>query len=104
MDDLEIVRATFIRDIFGLSDNEGSSHEILGYEYNSVPLVDEVLISNVIHEQDFNTGSHPISAIGMSFGNVDESLETYKDHAEEKGFAVARRSSTKDEDGQLKYV
>ncbi|KAK9121232.1 hypothetical protein Syun_018849 [Stephania yunnanensis] len=40
----------------------------------------------------------------MSFGGVDELLEIYQDHAKEKGFAVVIRSSTKDEDGQLKYV
>ncbi|KAK9162997.1 hypothetical protein Syun_003899 [Stephania yunnanensis] len=42
--------------------------------------------------------------VGMSFGRVDELLETYQDHAKEKGFAVVIRSSTKDEDGRLKYV
>ncbi|KAK9163096.1 hypothetical protein Syun_003998 [Stephania yunnanensis] len=104
MDDLEMARAAFIRDIFGSSDIEGSSHESLGCEDNSVHLVDEVSISNVIHEQDFNIVSHPIPTIGMSFGSVDELLETYRDHAKEKGFAVVIRSSAKDEDGQLKYV
>ncbi|KAK9104694.1 hypothetical protein Scep_021538 [Stephania cephalantha] len=76
---------TFIRDIFGSSDIEGSSHESLGCEDISVPLVDEVSISNVIHEQDFNIVSHPIPTVGMSFGSVDELLETYQD-AKEKGF------------------
>ncbi|KAK9125218.1 hypothetical protein Scep_014064 [Stephania cephalantha] len=104
MDDLEMARAAFIRDIFGSSDIEGSSHESLGCEDNSVPLVDEVSISNVIHEQDFNIVSHPIPTVGMSFGSVDELLETFQDHAKEKCFAVVIRSSTKDEDGQLKYV
>ncbi|KAK9149074.1 hypothetical protein Scep_007831 [Stephania cephalantha] len=92
------------RDIFGSSDIEGSSHESLGCEDNSVPLVDEVSISNVIHEQDFNIVSHPIPTVGMSFGSVDELLGTYQVHAKEKGFAVVIRSSTKDEDGQLTYV
>ncbi|KAK9092259.1 hypothetical protein Syun_027170 [Stephania yunnanensis] len=41
---------------------------------------------------------------GMSFVSIDELLETYQDHAKEKGFAIVIRSSTKDEDGQLKYV
>ncbi|KAK9104925.1 hypothetical protein Scep_021769 [Stephania cephalantha] len=104
MDDLEMAKVAFIRDIFGSSDIEGSSHESLGCEDNSVPLVDEVSISNVIHEQDFNIVSRPIPTVGMSFGSVDELLETYQDHAKEKGFAVVIRSSTKDEDGQLKYV
>ncbi|KAK9150575.1 hypothetical protein Syun_008884 [Stephania yunnanensis] len=84
MDDLEMARAAFIRDIFGSSDIEGSSHESLVCEDNSVPLVDEVSISNVIHEQDFNIVSHPILTVGMSFGSVDELLETYQDHAKEK--------------------
>ncbi|KAK9086693.1 hypothetical protein Syun_029087 [Stephania yunnanensis] len=101
MDDLEMARTAFIRDIFGSSDIEGSSHESLGCEDNSVPLVDEVSISNVIHEQDFNIVSHPIPTVGLSFGSVDELLETYQNHAKEKGFAVVIRSSTKDEDGQL---
>ncbi|KAK9150603.1 hypothetical protein Syun_008912 [Stephania yunnanensis] len=104
MDDLEMARAAFIRDIFGSSYIEGSSHESLGCEDNSVHLVDEVSISNVIHEQDFNIVSHPIPTVGMSFGSVDELLETYQDHAKEKGFAIVIRSSAKDEDGQLKYV
>ncbi|KAK9100275.1 hypothetical protein Scep_023705 [Stephania cephalantha] len=99
-----MARAAFIRDIFGSSDIEGSSHESLGCEDNSVPLVDEVSISNVIHEQDFNIVSHLIPTVGMSFGSVNELLETYQDHAKEKGFAVVIRSITKDEDGQLKYV
>ncbi|KAK9126222.1 hypothetical protein Scep_015068 [Stephania cephalantha] len=104
MDDLEMARAAFIRDIFGSSDIEGSSHESLGCEDNSVPLVDEVSISNVIHEQDFNIVSRPIPTVGMSFGSLDELLETYQDHAKEKGFVVVIRSSTKDEDGQLKNI
>ncbi|KAK9093884.1 hypothetical protein Scep_025353 [Stephania cephalantha] len=73
-----MARAASIRDIFG------SSHESLGCEDNSVHLVDEVSISNVIHEQDFNIVSHPIPTVGMSFGSVDELLETYQDHAKEK--------------------
>ncbi|KAK9098193.1 hypothetical protein Syun_025238 [Stephania yunnanensis] len=101
MDDLEMTRVAFIRDIFGSSDIEGSSHESLGCEDNSVPLVDEVSISNVIYEQDFNIISHLIPTVGMSFRSVDELLETYQDHAKEKGFVVVIRSSTKDEDGQL---
>ncbi|KAK9120721.1 hypothetical protein Syun_018338 [Stephania yunnanensis] len=104
MDDLEMARATFIRDMLGSSDIEGSSHESLGCEDNSVPLVDEVSILNFIHEQDFNIVSHPIPIVGMSFGSVDELLETYQDHAKEKGFTVVIRSSTKEEDGELKYV
>ncbi|KAK9169284.1 hypothetical protein Syun_001424 [Stephania yunnanensis] len=76
----------------------------LGCEDNTVPLVDEVSILNIIHKQDFNIVSHPIPTVGMSFGNVDELLETYQDHAKEKVFAVVIRSSTKDEDGQLKRM
>ncbi|KAK9085112.1 hypothetical protein Sjap_025523 [Stephania japonica] len=83
------------------SDVEGSSHESLGREDNSVPLVDEVSIPNVIHEQDFNTSSHLIPTKGMSFGSLDKLLETYQDHAKEEGFAVVIRSSTKVADGQL---
>ncbi|KAK9132182.1 hypothetical protein Scep_011710 [Stephania cephalantha] len=104
MDNLEMARTSFIRDIFGSSDIEGSSHESLGCEDNSVPLVDEISISNVIYEQDFNIVSYPIPIVGKSFGSVDELLETYQDHVKEKCFTVVIRSSTKDEDGRLKYV
>ncbi|KAK9100622.1 hypothetical protein Scep_024052 [Stephania cephalantha] len=47
------------------------------------------------------TGEAATDASGVK---VDELLEIYQDHAKEKGFAVVIRSSTKDEDGQLKYV
>ncbi|KAK9150863.1 hypothetical protein Syun_009172 [Stephania yunnanensis] len=72
------------RDIFGARVSEGASHESHGHEDNSVPLVDEVFLPNVIYEQDFNTCSHPIPAVGMPLGSIDELLETYQDHAKEK--------------------
>ncbi|KAI3970832.1 hypothetical protein MKX01_024479 [Papaver californicum] len=42
--------------------------------------------------------------VGMLFGTADEVLEYYKNYAKQLGFPVKKRSSTKDDDGVLRYV
>ncbi|KAK9134310.1 hypothetical protein Syun_013640 [Stephania yunnanensis] len=104
MDDLQIARATALKDIFGSSDSGSSSYENLGCENNAISLADEITSLNVVQEQDLNISSHPLPAIGMLFDSVDELLTAYQDHAKEKGFAVAIRSSVRDTSSQFKYV
>ncbi|KAK9157430.1 hypothetical protein Scep_004004 [Stephania cephalantha] len=106
MDDLQIARATALRDIFGSSDSGSSSYENLGCENNKISLVDEITSLNVVQEQDLNISSHPLPAVGMLFDSVDELLTAYQDHAKEKGLVVAIRSSVRDTNasGQFKYV
>ncbi|KAK9092746.1 hypothetical protein Syun_027657 [Stephania yunnanensis] len=104
MDDLQIARATTLRDIFGSSDSGSSSYENLGCENNSISLANEITSLNVVQEQDLNISSHPLPAVGMLFDSVDELLTAYQDHAKEKGFAVAIRSSVRDTSSQFKYV
>ncbi|RZC60953.1 hypothetical protein C5167_022720 [Papaver somniferum] len=41
--------------------------------------------------------------VGMLFGTADEVLEYYKNYAKQLGFPVKKRSSTKDDDGVLRY-
>ncbi|KAK9151829.1 hypothetical protein Syun_010138 [Stephania yunnanensis] len=87
MDDLQIARATALRDIFGSSDSGSSSYENLGCENNAISLADEITSLNVVQEQDLNISSHPLPVVGMLFDSVDEFLTmTYQDHAKEKGF------------------
>ncbi|KAK9109957.1 hypothetical protein Sjap_018017 [Stephania japonica] len=104
MDDLQIARATALRDIFGSSDSGSSSYENLGCENNAISLVDEITSMNVVQEQDLNISSHPLPVVGMLFDSVDELPTAYQDHAKEKGFAVAIRSSVRDTSSQFKYV
>ncbi|KAK9135526.1 hypothetical protein Syun_014856 [Stephania yunnanensis] len=95
MDDLQIARATALRDIFGSSDSGSSSYENLGCENETISLADEITSLNVVQEQDLNISSHHLPAVGMLFDSVDELLTTYQDHAKEKGFSVAIRSSVR---------
>ncbi|KAK9092358.1 hypothetical protein Syun_027269 [Stephania yunnanensis] len=104
MDDLQIARATALRDIFGSSDSGSSSYENLGCENNAISLADEITSLNVVQEQDLNISSHPLLFVGMLFDSVDELLTAYQDHAKEKGFAVLIRSSVRDTSSQFKYV
>ncbi|KAK9094873.1 hypothetical protein Scep_026342 [Stephania cephalantha] len=106
MDDLQIARATALRDIFGYSDSGSSSYENLGCENNTISLADEITSLNVVQEQDLNISSHHLPVVGMLFDSVDELLTAYQDHAKEKGFVVAIRSSVRDTNasGQFKYV
>ncbi|KAK9160123.1 hypothetical protein Syun_006464 [Stephania yunnanensis] len=102
MDDLQIARATALRDIFGSNDNGSSSYENIGCENNTISLADEITSLNLVQEQDLNISSHPLPAVGMLFDNIDKLLTAYQDHAKEKGFAIAIRSSVKDTNA--KYV
>ncbi|KAK9084499.1 hypothetical protein Syun_031498 [Stephania yunnanensis] len=104
IDDLQIARATALKDIFSSSDSGSSSYENLGYENNTISLADEITSLNVVQEQDLNISSHHLPAVGMLFDSVDELL--YQDHAKEKGFVVAIRSSVRDTNAssRFKYV
>ncbi|KAM3195097.1 hypothetical protein ACQJBY_071262 [Aegilops geniculata] len=42
--------------------------------------------------------------VGMSFGTENEVREYYSTYAKAKGFGVTRRSSNRDDNGQLKYL
>ncbi|KAI3952733.1 hypothetical protein MKW92_021154 [Papaver armeniacum] len=53
-----------------------------------------------------NVGNEEVEEpkVGMLFGTADEVLEYYKNYAKQLGFPVKKRSSTKDDDGVLRYV
>jgi hypothetical protein len=64
--------------------------------------------SSVELEQDDSTAPADVlledPELGMTFDTENDVREYYKNYAKAKGFGVTRRSSNRDEKGELKYL
>ncbi|XP_062114368.1 protein FAR-RED IMPAIRED RESPONSE 1-like [Humulus lupulus] len=76
--------------------NEGFDHQQAHIEEDDNDCKDAI---------DINVNNKVVEpSIGMMFNSIDELLEYYRKYGNQLGFEVSIRSSTKGDDGELKYV
>nr|POF16174.1 protein far1-related sequence 8 [Quercus suber] len=84
--------------------NEDIENDMVEVESNEGNIENEIVELNEMVETKGVENKVEDPKLGMMFDSIDDAVIYYRRYAKEKGFAVAKRTSKKGNDGAVRYV